>query len=163
MDRANQWAQTVMSGWGLEARVENYGTWKGWERGVTHVDLLEPRVRTLEATLMAWSPGTDGTAEGGVVTFPKAEDAAGFDAWLPSVEGNFVALAMPQHSCRPLASYEEHGTEAQVEAVREKRRAMQVTWGERLDSIGYEPAEMIAAIDNERSSCAASSSGRIPM
>ncbi|MEK6254866.1 MAG: M28 family peptidase, partial [Gemmatimonadales bacterium] len=148
VDRANQWAQTVMSGWGLEARVENYGTWKGWERGVTHVDLLEPRVRTLEATLMAWSPGTDGTAEGGVVTFPKAEDAAGFDAWLPSVEGNFVALAMPQHSCRPLASYEEHGTEAQVEAVREKRRAMQVAWGERLDSIGYEPAEMIAAIQD---------------
>jgi hypothetical protein len=120
VDRANRWAQAVMSGWGVEARVENYGTWKGWERGVTHVDLLEPRVRTLEATLMAWSPGTDGSAEGGVVTFPKAEDAAGFDAWLPSVEGNFVALAMPRHSCRPLS----------------------------LESIGYEPAEMIAAIED---------------
>jgi hypothetical protein len=147
VDRANEWARAVMSGWGVEARVENYGTWKGWERGVTHVDLLEPRVRTLEATLMAWSPGADGTVEGGVVTFPEVEDAAGFDAWLPSVEGKFVALAMPQPSCRPLSSYEEYGTEAQVEEVREKRRAMQVAWNERLEAIGYERAELIAAIE----------------
>ena len=145
VDRGNEWARAVMTGWGLDARVENYGTWKGWERGVTHVDLLEPRVRTLEATLMAWSPGTDGIAEGGVVTFPRVEDAAGFEAWLTSVQGNFVALAMPQPSCRPLASYEEFGTEAQVEAVREKRRAMQVAWNERMEATGYEPADMIAA------------------
>ena len=98
VDRANQWAQTVMSGWGVEARVENYGTWKGWERGVTHVDLLEPRVRTLEATLMAWSPGTDGTAEGGVVTFPDVEDAAGFDSWLPWWRG--TSWLLPCHGIR---------------------------------------------------------------
>ena len=147
VDHANQWAQEMLSGWGVDARIENYGTWKGWERGVTHVDLLEPRVRTLDATLMAWSPGTNGTVEGGVVTFPNVEGAAEFEAWLSGVEGNFVALAMPQPSCRPLASYEEHGTEEQVEAVREKRDTMQVAWGERLEATGYEPAEMLAAIE----------------
>ena len=147
VDRANRWAQEMLSGWGVEARVENYGTWKGWERGVTHVDLLEPRVRTLDATLMAWSPGTNGTVEGGVVTFPSVEGTAEFDAWLSGVEGNFVALAMPQPSCRPLASYEEYGTEEQVEAVREKRRAMRLAWGGRLEATGYEPAEMLAAIE----------------
>ena len=148
VDRANQWAQAMLSGWGAEARIEVYGTWKGWERGVTHVDLLEPRVRTLDAMLMAWSPGTDGTVEGGVVTFPKVEDAAGFDAWLPTVEGNFVALAMPQPSCRPLSSYEKYGTDEQVEAVREDSLKARAEWSQRVEAPGYEPAEMIAAIES---------------
>jgi len=148
VDRANEWAEAMLSGWGVDARIEYYGTWKGWERGIAHVDLIEPRVRTLDATLMAWSPGTAGPVEGGVVTFPKAESAEDFDAWLAGVDGNFVALAMPQTSCRPLASYEEYGTEEQAEAVREKRRAMQLTWRERLEATGYEPREMIAAIES---------------
>ncbi|MEE8572088.1 MAG: M20/M25/M40 family metallo-hydrolase [Gemmatimonadota bacterium] len=147
VDRANEWAESRLSGWGVDARIEYYGTWKGWERGVTHVDLIEPRVRTLDATLMAWSPGTAGTVEGGVVPFPKVKSAEQFDAWLAGVEGNFVALAMPQPSCRPLESYEEHGTEEQVEAVREGRRAMLLAWRERFEATGYEPAEMIAAIE----------------
>ncbi len=147
VDRANEWAEAMLSGWGVDARIEYYGTWKGWERGITHVDLIEPRVRTLDATLMAGSPGTAGPVEGSVVTFPKAESAEDFDAWLSGVDGNFVALAMPQPSCRPLASYEEYGSEEQAEAVREKRRAMQLTWRERLEATGYEPREMIAAIE----------------
>ena len=147
VDRANEWAESRLSGWGVDTRIEYYGTWKGWERGVTHVDLIEPRVRTLDATLMAWSPGTAGTVEGGVVPFPKVNSAEQFDAWLAGVEGNFVALAMPQPSCRPLESYEEHGTEEQVEAVREGRRAMLLAWRERFEATGYEPAEMIAAIE----------------
>ena len=147
VDRANEWAESRLSGWGVDARIEYYGTWKGWERGVTHVDLIEPRVRTLDASLMAWSPGTAGTVEGGVVPFPKVKSAEQFDAWLAGVEGNFVALAMPQPSCRPLESYEEHGTEEQVEAVREGRRAMLLAWRERFEATGYEPAEMIAAIE----------------
>ena len=148
VDLANQWAETMLSGWGVDARVEEYGTWKGWERGVTHVDLLEPRVRTLDAMLMAWSPASDGTVEGGVATFPDASDRAAFDAWLTSVEGHFVALAMPQPSCRPTSSYEEHGTEVQAEAVREKRREMRLAWNQRMEAIGLEPAEMIAAIED---------------
>ena len=46
--------------WGIEARNEQYGTWRGWQRGITHLDLVEPRVRTLEAMVLAWSAGTGG-------------------------------------------------------------------------------------------------------
>ncbi len=147
VDRANQWAQAILSGWGVEARIESYGTWKGWERGVTHVDLLEPRVRTLDAMLMAWSPGSEGTIEGGIATFPDVEGAEAFQAWLAGVEGNFVALAMPQPSCRPLSSYKKYGTDEQVETVREDSLKAQAAWGARLKAIGYEPSEMIAAIE----------------
>ncbi|MCL7965736.1 MAG: peptidase M28, partial [marine benthic group bacterium] len=105
VDRANEWARALLEGWGVETEIEPYGTWKGWKRGTTHVDLIEPRVRTLDATLMAWSPGSDGAVEGGVVVIPAVEGRAALEAWLPSVRGSFVALAEPQASCRPVESY----------------------------------------------------------
>ncbi len=41
MLKANDWAVKKLGSWNVEARNEQYGTWKGWERGVTHIDLLE--------------------------------------------------------------------------------------------------------------------------
>ncbi len=45
----NDWLVQRYAGWGIAARNEQYGTWKGWEPGYLHVDLMSPRVRTLEA------------------------------------------------------------------------------------------------------------------
>lgn len=45
--------------WGIDAKRENYGTWCGWRRGVSHIDLVAPRTRSLEGTMLAWSPGRD--------------------------------------------------------------------------------------------------------
>lgn len=36
----------MYSSWGVDARNEIYGTWRGWRRGITHVDLVEWRQRT---------------------------------------------------------------------------------------------------------------------
>ena len=44
----NDWLLGVYKGLGIEARNEQYGTWRGWRRGIRHIDLLTPRVRTLE-------------------------------------------------------------------------------------------------------------------
>ena len=46
---ANQWLLARYREWGIDAREESYGTWRGWRRGITHVDLIQPRVRSLEA------------------------------------------------------------------------------------------------------------------
>ncbi|HEV2130901.1 MAG TPA: hypothetical protein VGR27_07355, partial [Longimicrobiaceae bacterium] len=43
---AHDWVVATYQGWGIPARNEQYGTWLGWRRGITHIDLLEPRVRT---------------------------------------------------------------------------------------------------------------------
>ena len=51
--RANDWIVATYKSWGVEARNEEYGKWKGWRRGTTHIDLMTPRVRTLEGTLLA--------------------------------------------------------------------------------------------------------------
>ncbi len=49
--RGNDWLVATYKSWGVDARNEQYGKWKGWRRGTTHIDLMTPRVRTLEGTL----------------------------------------------------------------------------------------------------------------
>jgi carboxypeptidase Q len=109
-DNAADWAVKTLGSWGVDARKEQYGTWNGWRRGITHIDLVRPRVRSLEGTMLAWSPGTRGRpVEAQVVAVPTFESAAAFDAWLPSVRGRIVAMSFPQPTCRPLRHYETFG------------------------------------------------------
>ena len=99
----NDWLLSMYRKWGIEARNEQYGTWRGWDRGVTHLDLLIPRVRTLEAMLLAWSPGTPRgrPVEAAVITLPDVADSAAFQRWLPSARGKFVLTSQPLLTCRP--------------------------------------------------------------
>ena len=39
MKKANEWAVDKYTNWGIAARNEKWGDWKGWERGITHIDL----------------------------------------------------------------------------------------------------------------------------
>jgi hypothetical protein len=85
IQRGNDWLVRTYTGWGVTARNERVGTWKGWRRGATHLDLVGPRTRTLEATMLAWSPGTRGRdVTAPVVVLPALADSAAFQAWLPS-------------------------------------------------------------------------------
>lgn len=109
-DNAADWAVKTLSSWGVDARKEQYGTWNGWRRGISHVDLISPRVRSLEGTMLAWSPGTGGRpVEAQVIAVPSFDSEAAFEAWLPSVRGKIVASAFPQPTCRPMRHYEEYG------------------------------------------------------
>src|SRR5690349_17229322 len=36
---ANDWAVRTYQGWGIQARNEKVGTWRGWRRGTSHIDL----------------------------------------------------------------------------------------------------------------------------
>src|SRR6478752_8054396 len=69
---ASDWVIKMYKSWGIDARREQYGTWRGWRRGASHIDLVAPRTRSLEGTMLAWSPGTKGipvTAE--AIVLPK--------------------------------------------------------------------------------------------
>jgi carboxypeptidase Q len=126
LERANDWSVALLRSWGADARKEQYGTWIGWERGITHIDLLQPRVRTLEGMMLGWSAGTDGPVEGPVVVVPDYRDSAELDAWIPSVSGKFVAIAFPQPTCRPDGHYAEFGSPGALERLRTTReRALQ--------------------------------------
>jgi hypothetical protein len=105
---AADWAIATYQRWGVGAAKENYGTWRGWRRGTSHIDLIRPRVRSLEGTILGWSPGTPrGRAvEAPVVLLADGADSAAFQAWLPQVRGKVVAISFPQPTCRPNGEWE---------------------------------------------------------
>jgi hypothetical protein len=108
MQSASDWAIAMYGSWGIPARAESYGTWKGWKRGLAHLDLVAPRERSLEGGPLAWSAGTNGKAvEGPVVTLPALADSAAYAQWLRTVKGKYVAITFPPPTCRPDAQWEE--------------------------------------------------------
>jgi carboxypeptidase Q len=99
---ASNWVISQYRQWGIDAKAEQYGTWRGWRRGVSHIDLLKPRVRSLEGMMLAWSPGTKGvpvTAE--AIVLPKFRDSTEFVKWLPQAKGKVVLLSPALPTCRP--------------------------------------------------------------
>jgi hypothetical protein len=134
---ANDWAIARYRGWGIPARAEQYGTWRGWRRGITHVDLVQPRVRSLEAMMLAWSPGTGGRpVTGPAVTLPEVADSAAFARWLPQAKGKFVLVSFAQPTCRAADNWEEFGTPESVRRLDEQRRAAQQRWQARVRATG---------------------------
>jgi hypothetical protein len=134
---ATQWLQQQYRSWGVPVRAERYGTWRAWRRGYTHLDLIAPRVRTLEATLLAWSPGTSGPVEGEVILAPDLADSAAFDAWLPNAKGKFVVLHAPvEPSCRAPESWEKLARAESVQRWKDERQRLQQEYQRRLARYG---------------------------
>ncbi len=141
---ANEWLLGMYQSWGVPARAEEYGTWLGWERGISHIDLVEPRVRTLNGMMLAWSPGTDGPTEGEVVAFPGFGSPTDFQAWLPQVEGKFVALSFAEPTCRAPESWEDLATPESWERMQELQAATRRAWGQGLQQAGGQGAVALA-------------------
>jgi carboxypeptidase Q len=142
MEAAQNWLVATYTAWGVPARKEQYGTWRGWKRGVTHLDLVTPRVRTLEAMMLAWSPGTPkGKAvRAPVVALPDVADSAAFAAWLPQAKGKFVLASFPQPTCRPDTSWAHWAEPAVFDSMKASRTAAQQAFTQRLGRWGITPA-----------------------
>ncbi len=136
LEAAADWALSKFGEWGVSARKEQYGTWNGWEFGITHVDLVAPRISTLESEVLAWSPGTDGPIEGDVVTVPEFPSEAEAVAWLPSVQGKIVLVSAPEPMCRAPQALEANATPETVERLAEQRQALRQDYNRRLAPFG---------------------------
>jgi carboxypeptidase Q len=111
--RAQDWLVKTYASMGITAKNEQYGTWRGWRRGWSHVDLVSPRVRTLEATMVGYSPGTGGKdVTAGTIVLPRFADSTAFVRWLPQARGKLVLVSAPQPTCRPTADWTEFATPA---------------------------------------------------
>ena len=126
--RSADWLIANYERWGIAAERQEYGTWTGWNRGITHIDLLAPRVRSLEGMILAWSPGTDGPVEGDVVALPAVSSADEYAAWLSSVEGKFVATSFAEPTCREDQSWQDHATPETFEAMNDARNQARQEW-----------------------------------
>ncbi len=112
MKQANDWAVAQYGKWDISARNEKWGEWRAWERGITHIDMVYPRIQSLDGMQLAWNPSTGPkgiTAE--VITLPTVKDSMEFNNWLKNVKGKFVMTSMYQTTGRPDYNWEEFATE----------------------------------------------------
>jgi len=123
-DAAVDWAVATFQEWGVPARKEQYGTWAGWDFGITHVDLVAPRTQTLEAKVLAWSAGTDGPIEGDVLLIPAFSSEEEANRWLPSVEGKIVLISAPEPMCRAPHELSSNATSETVERLALQRQEL---------------------------------------
>jgi hypothetical protein len=133
---AQDWLIQTYGSWGISVRKEQYGTWRGWRQGTLHVDMIEPRVQTLEAEMLAWSPGTGGPVEGEVVIPPEGLTEESALAWLESVEGKFVLTSPPEPTCRGRQETERYARPETVQRLDSLRAAVQAAWSARLRPLG---------------------------
>lgn len=148
MESARDWALAKYKNWGIKAEAQNYGTWRGWERGITHVDMISPRVRSLEATQLAWCPSMGNkTVTAGLVILPDLADSTAYAAWLPSVKGKFVMVSMLQPTGRPDDQWEQFGTSASVKKMKEERSKITENWNSRIRKSGYTARTLAVALE----------------
>lgn len=148
MKNAHDWAVKKYDSWGISAENQEYGTWRGWERGITHIDLVEPRVRTLSGRQLAWSPSTGKkgvTAE--VVVLPEATDSTAFAEMLSSVKGKFVMISVNEPTGRPPYNWEEWATEKSWKKMQESIKETDSLWRNRIQNTGYGYRELPKALE----------------
>ena len=131
-DQGSDWLVKQYRSWGIDARAERTGTWRGWRRGHSHIDLTQPRVRTLEGAMLAYSPGTGGrTITAATVILPSFADSAEFVRWLPQAKGKLVLVSPPKPTCRPTENWVEFGTRESRLALAQKLDSVSRTWTSR--------------------------------
>ena len=136
---ANDWLVRTYKSWGVDAKNEQWGKWRSWRRGYSHIDLVAPRVRSLEGTMLGFSPGTGGkdlTAP--TVILPRFADSTEFVKWLPSARGKFVLVSAPQPTCRPRDDWKTNATPESNERMDSLRAQVTREWGGRdVRGTGY--------------------------
>lgn len=134
MLQANEWVKNTYKTWGIDAVVEQYGTWKGWERGTTEVILTQPRTTQLQGIQLAWSPATPkgNYVEAEAILLPALADSQALVAWLPQAKGKIVLISKPELSGRPESNWKEFALTSDHEAfIANRQKAIQL-WSDQL-------------------------------
>ena len=149
MKQAHDWAVDKYSQWGISAKNEAYGTWRGWERGITHIDMLSPRIQSLQGTQLAWNPSTSKkgvTAE--AILLPLVSNPEEFQSWLPNVKGKLVMISPLEATGRPDYNWEEFATEASFNKMKVAREIASIAWRENMKNTGFTSRSIIEALEN---------------
>ncbi len=148
MQQANDWAIAKYKSWGIDARMEKWGEWRGWQRGISHIDMTHPRVKSLEGTQLAWSPATKAKGvEAEVIIIPEVADSAAFADWLPNAKGKLVMISMNQPTGRPDYNWEEFATKESFEKMKAARTKLSDAWRTRISRTGYTTRTLPAALE----------------
>lgn len=148
MKQANDWAVAKYKTWNIDAHNEKWGEWRGWERGISHIDMVSPRVKSLEGTQLAWSPGMGKkTVSAEVIILPDLADSVAFQQWLPNVKGKFVMISMCQPTGRPDYNWQEFALKESFDKMKAERTAATDAWRKRISKTGYTSKTLPVALE----------------
>ena len=148
MKQANDWAVAKYKTWNIDAHNEKWGEWRGWERGISHIDMVSPRVKSLEGTQLAWSPGMcKKTVSAEVIILPDLADSVAFAQWLPNVKGKFVMISMCQPTGRPDYNWQEFALKESFDKMKAERTAATDAWRKRISKTGYTNKTLPVALE----------------
>lgn len=148
MKNAHDWAVSQFEEWGISAENQQFGEWRGWERGITHVDLIHPRTVSLEGQQLAWSPPTpEGGISGTLDIIPDVENETQFEEWLETIEGKFILVSMMQPTGRPDYNWEEYATPESFEKMEAERDVMEDAWRTRISKTGYNSRSILPILE----------------
>ncbi|WP_250255097.1 M28 family peptidase [Chryseobacterium sp. Marseille-Q3244] len=145
---ANEWSAEKLRSWGIDANLQQFGTWKGWQRGTTHVDMVFPRTKSLTATQLAWSPATKKAVEAEVIILPRVSSKAEFDKWLPAVKGKIVLMAQYQKIGRSDEQIKEFATPELYEKLKAEKDQATKDFAAYVKNIGYDNNTLPQALEN---------------
>lgn len=137
MQQSHDWAVNRFKNWGINARNEQWGEWKSWERGTTTIEMVAPYAKSIEGMQLAFSPATPAkglTAD--VVMMPIFASTAEFNAWLPKVKGKLVMVSQYQASGRPEYNWKEFATPESFEKMQNESRAASEAWQNSIKATG---------------------------
>ncbi len=101
MREAARWTQSRLQGWGLSnVHPEPFEFGRGWSFDRASVDLLSPRMTSLHAIPLAWTPGTAGPVEADVVYLDAVTEAE-LQKYKGQLRGKVVMLNEPTDSEEP--------------------------------------------------------------
>lgn len=135
--RSHDWAISTFQKWNIQARNEQFGTWRNWERGISHIDMISPWVKSLDATQLAWSPATKKPITAEVIAMPVFQSQAEFKAWLPKVKGKIVLMSQLQNYGRSDYQYKEFATEESYAKITEEKKQAADAWKKSLEFTGF--------------------------
>jgi carboxypeptidase Q len=148
MQQAHDWAVANYTSLGIPAHNEKWGEWRGWERGVTHIDMVQPWVKSLEGTQLAWCPSTGGkTISAELIIIADVADSMAFQQWLPNVKGKFVMISMNQPTGRPDYNWQEFATKESFEKMKSDRIVQTDAWKKRISKTGLTNKNLALALE----------------
>ncbi|MBO3097190.1 M20/M25/M40 family metallo-hydrolase [Gelidibacter pelagius] len=149
MKQAHDWAVETYGKWGISAENQQYGEWRAWDRGITHIDMVSPRIQSLAGTQLAWSASTGPkgvTAE--LITLPTVKDSMEFKNWLKNVKGKFVMVSENQITGRPDYNWEEFATPESFEKMKRERDSLTREFFTNMRRTGYTTRNIHEALES---------------
>ncbi|WP_185144789.1 M28 family peptidase [Elizabethkingia sp. JS20170427COW] len=147
MEQANDWTVEKFKSWGIDAKKQQFGEWASWQRGITQAEMTSPRVKSLEAIQLAWSPATKKAIEAEVVILPNIQNSSEFAEWLKSIKGKFVLISQYQRSGRPDYQIKEFATPEYYEKFKALREKDAEDFKKLIKNTGYDNNTLPEALE----------------